>query len=139
MQRRNTEEGLSGSHYVKECCDVGVLVPLLGGVPGVIRNLGCTDSAVAAWSFSQADAGTTRGERIKANMSDKHELQALMPFIPLRLIKMPGSVTSRPSRSRLNHAAPRKAEGNTRPETTPSLSSESKLRHRPPHWQRMSK
>lgn len=73
-----------------------VLVPLLGGVPGVIRNLGCTDSAVATWSFSQADAGTTRGERIKENMSDKRNLQPLAPFIPLRLTKMAKSITSRP-------------------------------------------
>lgn len=103
------------------------------------RNLGCTHSAVAAWNFSQADAETTRGERIKENMSDKHNLQPLTPFIPLRLTKMPKGAPGRPSGSLLNHAAPRNAEGNNRSEMTPCLSAESKLKHRPPHWQRMSK
>lgn len=45
-------------------------------------------------SCESRPAGTTRGEGINENMSDKHNQQPPMTFIQHRLIKMPKSVRS---------------------------------------------
>lgn len=82
-----------------------VLVPLFRGVPGVSRNPGQTQlsqprasARLQEASCESRPAGTTRGEGIKENVSDKHNLQPLTTFIQVRLIKMPHYERVRPAR-----------------------------------------
>lgn len=82
-----------------------VRVPLFRGVPGVSRNLGQTQlsqprasARLQEASCESRPAGTTRGEGIKENVSDKHNLQPLTTFIQVRLIKMPHYEQVRPAR-----------------------------------------